>query len=116
MNEENIRKNIMDSLTKLYPTYPISTHKGKCKNPYFVVKFNDSDKSVYNSLAIFQKLEVMAYIPGTSISNLDSILEKARENLKGICEYSGKCTSDYYDEDKEAFMKSYQFTFPRTID
>lgn len=110
-----MRKTIMSILKELYPTYPVNTHKGKCKKPYYVVKFNESN-TTNNSLGVLQGFEVMAYVPDSSILPLDDMLEQTIKPLSEIAEYTGFCTGDFHDEDKEAYMKSYKFIFPKVLE
>ena len=110
-----MRKKIFDILNLLYPTYAIGQHENDCVSPYLVLKFNTQDKSLGSELGGWQTLEVMVYIPDSSISPMEDILGQVKEALKSILEVTSNVTPDFKDTTVHAYMRSIQFRQPKGL-
>ena len=104
-----MRKYITSLLYPYFPVYPVSLKRGHCSRPYVVLKFTDSDRSQVNLLCYFVYFEVYIYVPDNSICPMKEAISKVKKALKDKAEFTGKITSDYYDENAKAYMRSMQF-------
>lgn len=96
---------------KGFDVYPPSTKVGECTSEYLVVKNNGSTKSANFSTDI-DLYSVMCYVPKTSYSTLEILVQKVKKAMKElepmILPY-GSQTSSYYDDSYKAHMVSIEY-------
>lgn len=110
------RQDIYDATSVVCDSYWIGQHEGECITKYVVLKFNSQSPSIENKKGGWQYLEVMAYVPDTSISLLDPLTNNLLTALLQLgLEPTGNMTPDYLDTDKKAFMRSIEFRMPKEI-
>lgn len=109
-----MRKIINDTLKRIYPVYPISKYEGMGESSYLVLKMAEQSNSINNSFGIFAYFEVLVYVSGNSVAQIDSIIEKVVECLKDIAECTGRVTPDYYDDKIYSYMRSVEFRISKS--
>lgn len=109
-----MRKKIMDLLIKNgYKVYSIGQIETPQDYPYLVLLMNDNS-ALMNPYGSKQLIEILCYVPDTSIFQLDdivsdvqSILYKAElaDEFKGI-------GTDFHDTELSAYMRNIKFEVP----
>jgi hypothetical protein len=111
-----MRQQIFDILNLLYPTFNIGQHKGNCTATYLVVKFNSQSMSATSQLGAFQIFDVMVYMPDTSFSDMEFVLDQIKASLQNASyEETGVLTPDYRDTAIQAFTRSIEFRIPKGL-
>lgn len=109
------RKEIFDIANALYPTYWISQPIGECADSYIVLKYKSQSPSIENSKAGWQYVDVMLYVPKSSILPLDKMADDIITAFKDRLEFTGNITPDFIDVDSKAIMRSIEFRIPKII-
>lgn len=109
------RLQLTNILEGLLPTYSVGQKTGLCTEPYLVVKYKPQIPSVSNSHGGWQYLEIMVYVPDTSIIALDGILTQVKTTLRGLVEITGNMTPDYHDQEVKAYMRAIEFRIPKEV-
>lgn len=112
-----MRKKIFDILNSIYPTYAVGQHENECISPYLVLRFNNQDRSITGALGGFQIFEVLVYVPYSSISDLDDLLENIKIALisDNSIESTDNITPDFRDTTVHAYMRSIKFRCPKGL-
>lgn len=109
------RKTLHDKLITVLPVHWVGQPEGICKKPYIVAKYKSQTKSVSNDRAGWQYLDIMVYVPKTSVLALDGYIAQVQTALKDITEPTGNITPDYLDQQVEAIMRSIEFRMPKEV-
>lgn len=90
-------------------------HQGDCLSPYVVVR--QGNGLPFNDFSTTQTLyDLMCYVPGATPSMLNTHFESVKTAMKELClvymirpTYTE--TTNYYDPDNKAHMRSVQYVF-----
>ena len=110
------RVEIMDCLDNVAKTFPPATKSGRLKEWIVVMKKNQQT-SLSNSKGGWLYFDIMCYVDKGSIIPLDGLMERAKSALKkkkGI-EFTGIETQDFFDNELEAFMNSFEIRIPKEV-
>ena len=111
------RLQIYNAIKTVCTTYWVGQHQGECVSTYAVIKYKNQANSINNKAAGWQYIDVMVYVPNTSVSLLDSTLASIKAALVSIgLEPTGNMTPDYLDTDKKAYMRSEEYRSPKQIE
>ena len=90
------------------PVFPPATHKGKCTEPYIVLK-EDGAAVVLGCSSMYRYFRIMIYVPRNEYSKLDAYEAEVRqimqENVFPLLLPRGSQESDYYDDNYDAHLR-----------
>ncbi|WP_238884524.1 hypothetical protein [Clostridium sp. YIM B02551] len=109
------RKEIFDILDPVYPCYAIGEHEGLCKEPHIVLKFDNQINSLNNSQGGWQIIHIFCYVPLGDITELDQMIIKVKELLKGKLEDTGTVTPEIIDESIKAYTRRLTYKKPKEV-
>lgn len=110
-----MRKYIYDILIQNnYNVYSQGQVDAPTSNPYIVVLMGADSRSSGNSLGMYQTVELLCYVPDTSIFQLDIFIEEIKEVLSKskITDYYDGIATEYHDTTLKAYMKNIKIKIP----
>lgn len=109
------RTDIMNCLDSVAKTYPPSTKSGYL-DKWIVVLRKHQQPSLSSKKGGWLYFDIMCYVDKGSIMPLDGLMNEAKQALKkaGV-EITGVETQDFYDNELEAFMNSFEIRIPKEV-
>lgn len=82
---------------------------------YIVIKFGE-DSLASNKAGSFQLVELLCYVPDTSISQLDNMINEVKSILikSNIADEFNGIGGEYHDATLNAYMRNLRFRIPHT--
>lgn len=111
-----MRKYIYDILmSNNYKVYSQGQVNAPVPTPYIVVIMGSDSKS-NNGLGRYQSVELLCYVPDTSIFQLDTFIAEIKEVLKKskVAECYEGINTDYHDTTLKAYMKNLKLKIPHS--
>ena len=108
-----MREIIFNALKSLYPVYFIGEHKGECKEPYIVIKFDSQIQSFKNNNCFWKVVSIFIYTPLHDISKLDFMEEEVIKILKPLLEFNNEIGPEVLEEKLKAYSKRITFRIPK---
>lgn len=108
------RLQIYNAVKTICTTHWVGQHQGECVSTYAVIKYNNQSTSTNNAIAGWQTVEVMVYVPRSSIASIDNTIKSIQVALINTgAEPTGNVTPDFLDTEKNAIMRSVSFRIPK---
>jgi hypothetical protein len=109
------REILFTYLDSIFDTYSIGQKYQYSETPYIVLK--GMSQSVGNNIiGGWQYYRIMCYVPDTSISELDGMIEIIKSNLKGTnLEITGTLSEDYKDTEISMYMRYVDIRIPKEV-
>ena len=111
------RNGIMLCLKPVAPTFPPATKpKSQKLANWVVVMKKDQKPSLSSAKGGWLYFDIMCYVDGGSILPLDNLVSQAKSVLrKQDVEITGVETPDFFDNELEAFMISFEVRIPKEV-
>lgn len=111
---------LMQELFPEYKTYNVGQNYVRADIPYFVVRAGTQLRELSGSrLGAYQIIDIMIYVPNTSIVMLDNLVEEVYNRIKNhesyckYIEFTGTVSQDYHDYDIEMYTRYITIQIPR---
>ncbi len=109
------REEIMKCLDSVAPTFPPFVKTGNI-DKWIVVKKKNQRPSLASSKAGWLYFDILCYVDKGSIIPLDGLLEAAKKALRTTrVEFTGIETPDFFDDQLEAYMNSFEIRIPKEV-
>lgn len=113
MNRNDIMK-CLDSVTSTYP--PSTKPKSLNLDKWIVVMKKDQKPSLSSAKGGWLYFDILCYVDKGSILPLDGLVENAKAVLRKLdVEFTGIETPDFFDNELEAFMISFEIRIPKEV-
>lgn len=105
------RVNLFNLLNNIIPTYSVGQIRGTIKKDLCILRKGVDIPSSSNALGHWDSWYIDIYSP-YSTSNIDSIIEQIKDELKAFAEIESLQSGDYYDEVLRAFSNTMTIRIP----